>query len=710
MTKVKYMRPNLLGDLRAEADGNMLGSVFLETGDYRSLIETSDRIVVVGRRGTGKSALTLRLGAYWKTSKTTEVIQITPEEYQIIGIRPLVNLFGDRFNLVRAGSRLIWRYALMLEVAVRLSFHYKFAKLVRSTILETHLRHWRSLPRDTMDKVRIKLKTLLNDKSSPEERIANLPINLELLEVETVLSEVAGQVGINVVFLIDRLDEGYEPDDLGIGFVDGLVQAAIDVKTRFPTIKPILFMRDNIFRSVQKNDPDYSRNIEGHVLRLHWDDTSLFNFSTMRLRRALKVEQEASLKVWNKCVAGDLKGKAGFLKCLHLTLYRPRDLLALLNEAFFIANREGRVELTADDLEKTAKTISQNRLDDLRKEYIAVLPGLSEYIGAFHGKNAQHDVNDAIDLIQSVLTSGSEDPLIQQDMLILGDANAVIRGLYSVGFLGIREPTTGSFIFCHDGKAPDREFAVGDKVLVHPCYWIALNCTEAHLDPAQAEEIYDEYDIEVSSETPAIRNNRIKLLISNLSTIPEGQEGAANFEDWCHKAIRICFAKGLRNVQLKANKLAKSRRDIVATNLGDGDVWRRVYEDYGTRQVAFEVKNYKGLKAADYQQIQSYLSGDYGRIAFVVTRDDSIDLYANKDVEWVREIYSAHKVLIVKLTGKYLSKLLHKLRYPQKHDDVNNAIHKLLDTYTRLYIAGQTSPSKKQKRKRNNVKPDFDSC
>lgn len=700
MTKVEYMRPNLLGDLRAEADQDMLSTAFLETGDYRSLIETSDRIVIVGRRGTGKSALTLRLGAYWKASEDTEVIRITPEEYQIIGIRPLINLFGEHFNLVRAGSRIIWRYALMLEAAIQLSPHYKFSKIAQRTALDSHLKSWRGLPHDTTEKVRIKLQTLLNKDSTPEKRIADLPTSLGLSEVERSLSEVTSQLDVNVVFLIDRLDEGYEPDDVGIGFVDGLIQAAIDVKTRFPSIKPILFMRDNIFRSVQKNDPDYSRNIEGHVLRLHWDDTSLFNFATRRLRLALEVEQEASLKVWNKCVTGNLKGKAGFQKCLHLTLYRPRDLLALLNEAFFFAGRDGRAELTIDDLEKTAKTISQNRLDDLKKEYTAVLPGLPEYIGAFHGKDPKHDVDVATDLIQAVLASGSEDPLIQQDFLILSDANAVIRGLYSVGFLGIREPTTGSFIFCHDGRAPDREFTIGDQVLVHPCYWIALNCTETDLDPAQAEEIYDEYDIGVSSETPAIRNTKIKSLISELETIPEGQDGATSYEEWCYKAIRICFAKGLRNVQLKANKQAKSRRDIVATNLGEGDAWRRIYEDYGTRQVTFEVKNYKGLEAADYQQIQSYLAGDYGRLAFVITRDNSVDLYANKDVEWVREIYGAHKVLIIKLTAKYICKLLHKLRYPQKHDDVNNAIHKLLDTYTRLYIAGQTAVAQKQKRKR----------
>ncbi|NOX76846.1 MAG: mdtC domain protein [Gammaproteobacteria bacterium] len=62
-------------------------------------------------------------------------------------------------------------------------------------------------------------------------------------------------------------------------------------------------------------------------------------------------------------------------------------------------------------------------------------------------------------------------------------------------------------------------------------------------------------------------------------------------------------------------------------------------------------------------------------------------------------MYANHNALIIKLTAKYICKLLHKLRSPQKHDDVNNAIHQLLDTYTRLYITGQTATAKKRKKK-----------
>ena len=171
---------------------------------------------------------------------------------------------------------------------------------------------------------------------------------------------------------------------------------------------------------------------------------------------------------------------------------------------------------------------------------------------------------------------------------------------------------------------------------------MALNCSRNSLDRDEAEEIFDEYDIEISSKTPDIRNARIAGLIAQLSEIMESSEHGKIFEQWCHHAIRICFAIGLRNVELKPNKNARMRRDIVATNLGEGDAWKRIYDDYSTRQVIFEVKNYKGLKAQDYQQMTTYLSGEYGRLGFIITRDEEIDLYAGRDVEWVRELFLTH--------------------------------------------------------------------
>jgi hypothetical protein len=48
---------NLLGAAQAEADILMLNHAFIATADYQALLYTTDYSYVVGRRGTGKSAI-----------------------------------------------------------------------------------------------------------------------------------------------------------------------------------------------------------------------------------------------------------------------------------------------------------------------------------------------------------------------------------------------------------------------------------------------------------------------------------------------------------------------------------------------------------------------------------------------------------------------------------------------------------------------------
>jgi len=136
------MKANILGDIRAENDITMLDQAFFETSDYKSLLESSDRCVIVGRRGTGKSALVHKLSEYWHNQSRTFVVTVAPKEDQIIGLRGLLNLFGDNFIHIKAGAKLAWRYALYMETLSRLNGHYKFKKYIDQSKISSSLKDW----------------------------------------------------------------------------------------------------------------------------------------------------------------------------------------------------------------------------------------------------------------------------------------------------------------------------------------------------------------------------------------------------------------------------------------------------------------------------------------------------------------------------------------------------------------------------------------
>ncbi|PXL17020.1 mdtC domain protein [Klebsiella variicola] len=48
-------------------------------------------------------------------------------------------------------------------------------------------------------------------------------------------------------------------------------------------------------------------------------------------------------------------------------------------------------------------------------------------------------------------------------------------------------------------------------------------------------------------------------------------------------------------------------------------------------------------------------------------------------------MYQSHNSLIIKLPAKYISKLLQKLRNPEKHDAIDSQMGKLLTPYETSY-------------------------
>ncbi len=690
-------RSNILGELRAEKDKQMLDRAFYASHDYRTLHESSDRNLVVGRRGTGKSALVYKLVEDWGKLDRTRVIALSPEEDQIASLRTTFELFGSEFSRIRAAGKMAWRYALVMECLESLRF-YKEHKVEENLLLKIHIQRWRRSFGGVSAKLREVLREVVDKASPPEDRLADLARNLQINQLTAAVSEAMSSVNRKAILLIDKLDEGYEPNPTGVAVVDGFVQAAIDFSTFVPTAKAYVFLRDNIYRAVAHLDPDYSRNIEGHVLRLHWDEYQLFNLVCNRLRAAFALNLEDNRKLWNRCTSKSLQGQEGFKKCLQLTLYRPRDIISLLNNAYLSARNHDRKEIIEDDIESTAKVISETRLQDLLKEYEKILPGLTELTSAFRNTSPEMDLDTCRHRLQPALDTESASANAQQTFRLLENADTAIRALYGVGFIGLMDKSTKSFTFCHDGKSPDRTLASNDRILVHPCYWMALNLDRNVLNPEEAQEIFDEYDIEVSSETPQLRNAAIGRIMTDLSQIPEGSDGAGAFEEWTLKTLRTIFARGLTNFGLHPNGASVQRRDVVASNPGESTIWRRILDDYGSRQVIFEVKNYKELGQEEFRQLSTYLTGPYGRLAFIVTRDDEFNPRKGRELDWIREIYmTQNSKLVIKLTGKYLSNLLSKLRSIQKHNQAEQSLGTLLDTYERNYLSLPSTRTKKKK-------------
>jgi len=675
-----------LGNITAETDHEMLDKAFLETPDYKTITESCNRCIIVGRRGTGKSALNYRLKEYWKKSDKTYIFQISPDEAQVIGLRDIFSVFGDNFLHIKAGSKLMWRYAIYLEFATWFTNHYKYSKKFDTDGLLDHLLYWKKEKGTFTAKIRKRLKILIEKDKTPQTIIADLGDIFDLEILESRILDALDETGITFSVLVDKVDEGYTPDNLGIALIDGFVQTVIDINNFFPDkIQCYIFIRDNIYRAIAKTDHDFTRNIESHILRLHWSEYNLFNLVCNRLRISSNKSTENNRKLWNTFTVDELQNAEGFRKCLRLTLYRPRDILVLLNSAFDHATSQSRNKIIIEDINHSSKSISRNRLNDLHKEYESTFPSIDLFTAKLAGKGANFKYSELSDYFTEVLLKDDHVVAKQKDISMMDSPVIVIQRLYSVGFLGVKEGGKDNYVFCHDGRAPNQTIDKKNIFLVHPCYWLALNLSEKHLEMSEAEEIYDEYDIEVTSISVDQRHTRIEELLQELTQIEIGTNGAYKFEDWCLSAIKILFAGSLTNIELHPNKMGLQQRDIVATNQSESPIWKRIITDYKTRQVVFEIKNLDELEATHYRQMNSYLCKNYGNLGFIICRGINNNL-VKKEINWVNEIYFNHDKIILKLSDRFLEKHLRKLRSPQKHDALNKDLAYLLDSYLRKHL------------------------
>lgn len=204
-----FSSSNPLGDTTAENDNKMLSDAFIETADFRTLIESDDRTIVVGRRGTGKSALFYQLNKHWESDRKILILKFSPEDTQIIGFRSILKPFSYSFNLARAATRLLWKYSLLMEMASYISSHYKLSsKISNDPILREHIKAWKSVKGDVLRKCRVIASEHL-DANNPEASIGDLQSNLDISIIEDKIIKILDSSDRRVVILMDRLDEGY---------------------------------------------------------------------------------------------------------------------------------------------------------------------------------------------------------------------------------------------------------------------------------------------------------------------------------------------------------------------------------------------------------------------------------------------------------------------------------------------------------------------
>lgn len=589
-------------------------SLFVETPAVRAALDPNrPKLFFVGRRGTGKTAITY----YLQTKEPKNTLLLIPQ-------------------LLSAADEYIpsdWSPDVHQQPFKTLVCSFKRAILdeVLGVWLKQGLYHSRSSNAVSREKNDIEQHEfdlrLLNFISEGFDYLGSSQkdwlkfVNRPKQIAEEMLAEANTQRHKFTV-LIDRLDDSWNGSDKAVVLVTALMHACMELNANVSCVQPLVFIRENVFEKVRNMDRESAR-LETAVVSLEWTREMLREFIERRLNRNLLAKPALGGPTWNAFFEQHSDGSSED-EVFGYCQYRPRDVLIYVASALESAQSHLRSKITFDDLQAAKKKFSAGRLKDLSDEYADNYPRLGIVLSKFYGLGTEYTITAIDDFSKKLLLDSEVKDACQSWIYSYSSPELLIRLLYSLGFFGIRNDGLIVFKSSESTLAMMPTLTDTSKVVIHPTYIDALS-----LHDALVNQIGDEVQLRQSgivadlpeSTSLGVYNAKLIALQKKLREMSCGDEQAADFERLIEELLRLCFHRPLTNVQPKARDLSgKVIRDIVAANHSTIPFWAMLRQKYGATQIIFECKNYKDLGSDDFQQAAYYMNDVIGRVAFLVHR------------------------------------------------------------------------------------------
>jgi hypothetical protein len=398
-----------LGDPAAENEIRGLRDYFVRTGPFRQAFQGHGRLVV-GRKGTGKTAIFYEIRGAVGRSKSTLVLDLKPEGHQFTKLREAVLSElpqGVREHTVTA----FWNYILLSEIA---------HKIVQQERRHATLDHMRQERFDRLERVYLDHAVAQGDDLSQRllrqvERIAERFGEVGPTGMRDHLTEVMYTTDIRTLddavsdylqekdavwLLIDNLDKswatrGTTPEDILIvlGLLDATRKLQRQLEERDVDFNCLVFIRTDVYEHLVRETPDRDKDT---AIRVDWDDPAVLQeMMRRRISSSTDVDDEDFAHVWRVFFASHVGAEESFGYMLDRTFMRPRDLLKFAQRAIEVALNRNHQVVTSDDIQQAESAYSEDMLLMTSFEIEDTLEGLGNALFRFQGAPRALTLGDA---------------------------------------------------------------------------------------------------------------------------------------------------------------------------------------------------------------------------------------------------------------------------------------------------------------------------
>lgn len=529
-----FSRHDDIGAAAAEDDSEFLDSCYVDTGDLEVVLKPGNpKRVIVGRTGAGKSAL---LNHIYRTEEN--VILLSPHSLSLnyIANNNVINFFEEAGVSLSVFYALLWRHILVVELlkakfnitneAAQKDYTHQIRKLLYKKdkfkeMAVDYLEQWGNkfwLTTEermyeltqkiesnlsasigaSMPGVDLSSKGALSLSEEQKKQVVHIGkkvvSEIQIRELENIISVLGEDIFSDkqqrYYLIIDGLDEDWVDERIKYSLIKSLIDTVRRLK-RIPAVKVLLAMRQDLLEKVIHSSRDLGfqeEKFESLYLRLGWAKSNLKELVDKRISFLVKRKYTSKAVGWEDIfpVHVDKVNAIDYLS--ERTLYRPRDMIAFMNEC--VHEAAGDNKITAHTIKIAEEKYSYDRLQSLATEWQIIYPELHEVSQMFYGMKDCFSVSEIterwieeryLDIVDSI--SNKKGPLARLlDSLYSSGANfnsvrnTLVRELHVVGLLGLKPGPSSTVNWIHKGGRPisHGQLKPSSQIFIHPMFHRAL--------------------------------------------------------------------------------------------------------------------------------------------------------------------------------------------------------------------------------------------
>lgn len=430
-----------IGDPTAENEMTTLSSYYLRTDEYSRALRGEVNLVV-GRKGSGKTALFIQVRDKVRADKRNIVVDLKPEGYQLIKLKEDILTYlteGTRQHLITA----FWEYLLLLEIA------YKLLEKDRNTYKHNHELYDLYVDLERMYRVedfsaegdfserlltlsqRIaeEYKAKFSGKEGTKlatDQVTELLYRHDLRGLRDRISKYLERKQ-SVWVLFDNLDKGWSTS--GVDVIDTIVLRCLidagrkverDMRKAEHTVHCIVFIRNDVYEHLMQNSADYGKEMRAV---LDWTDPDLLRemlrlrlVSGMDLRRPATPFEE----IWTKLCVSHYAGEETAAYIIERSLMRPRNVIKIFSHCRGFANNLKHQKITEEDLDKGLLAYSNDLLVEVDHELTDVFPMAKDLLYYFLESKSDMTAAELREVIRSAKIDDEESGRVVDFLLYYG--------------------------------------------------------------------------------------------------------------------------------------------------------------------------------------------------------------------------------------------------------------------------------------------------